>query len=132
MTHGRVLIVDDQSNWREVISSLLSDSGYDVKTASSVVEAWTLLDTETFDIAILDVRLVDKNPYDIQGIELLDQMRARLENRFPIIIMTGYSFEGMEEILRQNYGVRDFLKKGSSMFHDINAFRGRIASILYE
>jgi len=130
MNPSRILIVDDQQNWREVMSSLLSDSGYDVDTTESVFDAWKLLKSKTFDIAILDVRLVDRNPYDVQGIELLEQMKERLGERFPIVIMTGYSFEGLEETMRTKYGVRAFINKGTGMLQDIQAFRSLIASIL--
>jgi len=129
MTPSRVLVVDDQQNWREVMASLLSDDGHDVDVAGSVSEAWKLLDAKTFDIAIIDVRLVDRNPYDVQGIELLEQMKERLGERFPIVIMTGYAFEGLEETMRTKYGVRAFINKGTNVLQDIDAFRHLIASI---
>jgi DNA-binding NtrC family response regulator len=130
MNSWRILIVDDQENWREVMRSLLIDGGYGVDTAASVSEAWELLNTKRFDIAILDVRLVDRNPYDVQGVELLEQMKERLGERFPVVIMTGYTFEGLEEIMRTRYGVREFINKGTGRLQDISAFRDLIASIL--
>jgi DNA-binding NtrC family response regulator len=130
MNAARVLIVDDQQNWREVMSSLLADGGYSVDTAASVSDAWKLLDSKAFDIAILDVRLVDRNPYDVQGVELLEQMKARLGERFPVVIMTGYTFDGLEETMSTKYGVRAFIKKGTEVFQDIRMFRQLVASIL--
>ena len=101
-----------------------------METAASVDEAWQLLNARTFDIAILDVRLVDRNPYDIQGIELLEKMKDCLRESFPVVIMTGYSFEGLEEIMRTKYGVRAFINKGKDDLKDLVAFRKLIASIL--
>ncbi|MFC2036913.1 response regulator [Chloroflexota bacterium] len=132
MNRSRILVVDDQPNWREVITDVLRDAGDYVRGADSVASAWKLLDKEDFDIAILDVRLVDSNPYDIQGIELLEQMKEKLGDRFPIVVMTGYSFEGMEEILRTDYGVRDFINKGSAALQNLDAFRNRIYEIVLE
>jgi CheY-like chemotaxis protein len=130
MNSARVLIVDDQQNWREVMSSLLVDGGYAVDTAASVSEAWELLDSKVFDLAILDVRLVDKNPYDVQGVELLEQMKLRLGDHFPVVIMTGYTFDGLEKTMDTKYGVRAFIQKGADMFQDVRAFRQLVASIL--
>ena len=112
------------------MSSLLMDGGYAVDTAASVSEAWKLLDATAFNIAILDVRLVDRNPYDVQGVELLEQMKERLGKRFPVVIMTGYTFDGLEETMTTKYGVRAFIKKGTEGLYDIHAFRSLIASIL--
>ncbi|MBD3354286.1 MAG: response regulator [Candidatus Lokiarchaeota archaeon] len=128
MTSPRILVVDDQRNWREVMHSLFTDSGYNVDTADSVDSAWKLLREETFALAILDVRLVDKDPYDVQGVELLEQMKERLEDSFPVVIMTGYSFEGLEQILRDEYGVRAFVNKGT--LEDARDFKSLVASIL--
>ena len=100
----RILIVDDQQNWRDVISSLLASDGYEVNSVASTADAWRLLDNKSFDIAILDVRLVDDDPFDVQGIELLEQMKTRLGDRFPIVIMTGYSFEGQKKTVRFHSG----------------------------
>ena len=130
MTPPRILIVDDQRNWRQVMKSLLIGGGYDVDTAASVSEAWDLLDVKTFHVAILDVRLVDRNPYDVQGIELLEQMRERLKEHCPVIIMTGYAFEGLEEIIKTRYGVRAFVNKGR--LPGLHGLRNLIASILQD
>ena len=128
MPPPRILIVDDQKNWREVMRSVLIGGGYDVDTAATVSEVWRLLRTETFDVAILDVRLVDRNPYDVQGIELLEQMKERLKEHCPVIIMTGYSFEGLEETMKTKYGVRAFVNKGE--LPGVYGLRNLIASIL--
>ena len=130
MKTQHVLVVDDQENWREVLSSVLRDGGYEVDVAESVAKAWHLLNNNVYDVAILDVRLTDRNPYDIQGIELLDQMKAQLQDDCPVVIMTGYSFDGLEDRIRTQYRVRDFIKKGTTLLQDVSAFRHRIAAIM--
>ena len=127
---ARILIVDDQENWRSVLRSLFTDCGYEVDTAKSASDAWKLLEINAYNVAILDVRLVDSNPYDIQGIELLEKMKKRIEDHFPVVIMTGYSFEGLEEILRKRYGVQVFINKGEPILHDIKAFKALISSVM--
>ena len=53
----RVLIVDDEPDVLETLSSLLSMC--DVRQASTFAEAKELLDKEAFDIAVLDIMGVD-------------------------------------------------------------------------
>jgi two-component system, NtrC family, response regulator PilR len=129
MAEPRVLIVDDQPNWREVLSSLLSDLGWQTETASDLPEAKRKLAGNQFRAAIIDVRLVDKNPYDVQGVELLEYMQEHPELNVPAVIMTGYSFAGLEGAVKAKYGVRHFVDKGTK---DISEWRTRLASIMTE
>jgi len=53
----QILIVDDLEDWRRSLSGLLSDEGYAVRAVGSKAEALDALNTECFDVAVLDVRL---------------------------------------------------------------------------
>jgi hypothetical protein len=59
-------------------------------------------------------------------------MKKQLKGQLPVIVITGYTFEGLEETVRTQYGVRYFLRKGTEGLQDIHAFRRLIASILEE
>ena len=50
MPKARVLAVDDQRYFRELIEGLLTDEGYEVQTASSGEEALHILEREDFQI----------------------------------------------------------------------------------
>ena len=130
MRPKRVLVVDDQPNWQQVISSLLADSGYCVDTANSGSAAWTLLKSNTYDAMIVDVRLVDANPYDIQGVELVERIHSELQEPLPVVVMTGYSFEGLKEIMESRYGVKLFIRKGTPALQSVQSFRTLISSVL--
>jgi DNA-binding NtrC family response regulator len=124
----QVLVVDDQPNWRDVLTSLLTDMGCMVEAVGGLSEAQQLMKGDVFGVAIIDVRLTDDNPYDVQGVELLEHMQGQTDNPMPVVIMTGYAFEGLEETLKTRYGVQHFVKKGT--LQDIREFRAMLVSIL--
>ena len=55
MGKARILAVDDQRYFRELIEGLLDDAGYVVETASSGEEALHLLELQDFDIILTDL-----------------------------------------------------------------------------
>ncbi len=125
-----ILFVDDQENWRDVISCLLVDMAYDVKVASNIEDAWSLLNTFKFDLAIIDVRLDGKNFDDIQGLELLDRIKTQKFQSLPVIIITGYSFFGLVESVKAKYGVQYFIDKGTKDIMVTDNFRKLVAAAI--
>ena len=63
MAKARVLAVDDQRYFRELIEGLLTDEGYEVQTASSGEEALHILEREDFEI-------VEATPHSLIGVAL--------------------------------------------------------------
>ena len=83
--HGaeRVLVVDDDALLREVLTDILRDAGLEVETASTGTEA-----VAKFDVARVDVILSDVSMPEMDGIELLRQVRER-DVDVPVVLMTG-------------------------------------------
>ena len=50
MPKGRILAVDDQRYFRELVEGLLAEEGFEAQTASSGEEALRLLDQSRFDV----------------------------------------------------------------------------------
>ncbi len=85
---GTVLVVDDHSNWRDLLSTLLENDGHRVVTACSTEEAKSQLRNGKFDVAVLDMRLVD-DVFDVGGMLLLQEAK-RLHPSMKAIILTGF------------------------------------------
>jgi len=83
MTHGSILIADDEELIRRVLADTLTEEGYSVEIVDSGARAWARLQEQTFDLALFDIRMPDPNGLEI----LLRAQEARL--RTPIVIMTG-------------------------------------------
>ena len=80
----RVLVVDSSDDVRKMISETLDDAGYDVVEASNGVDALTAISGTPADMIISDLDIPG-----LDGLDLIQQIRSRKENRFvPIIMLT--------------------------------------------
>ena len=87
---GSVLVVDDHQNWRFVLRTLLEIERCEVSEAANLEGAKALLDNQHFDLVILDARLVDKEEFNVEGIELLYWIQTKFP-RTKTIVLTGYA-----------------------------------------
>ena len=53
----RVLVVDDEQGMRELLEIVLGGEGYDIVCASSPEEAQPLLERQTFNAVVTDLRI---------------------------------------------------------------------------
>ena len=81
-----ILIVDDERDIRELVAGVLSDEGYDCRTAGDSQSALDAVDERRPSLVLLDVWL-HGSPMD--GLEVLDAMKAR-EPDLPVIIFSGH------------------------------------------
>ena len=68
-----ILVVEDNDDVRNVITTLLSGSGFAVDTAATGWEAIALVDEKPFDMVVVDIRL----PGGLDGLEMARHMRLR-------------------------------------------------------
>ncbi|MEC7230906.1 MAG: response regulator, partial [Verrucomicrobiota bacterium] len=102
-----ILIVDDEKNTREGISIALEEE-YEVYMASGADEAFNLMEAETFDIVLTDLRMAGKS-----GLKVIDYAITQA-NRPICIMMTAYgNVETAVEAMRR--GAFDFLTKPVSL-----------------
>jgi two-component system response regulator AtoC len=99
-----ILIVDDEENARQHISSFLTSRGYESIEADGLAEARENLRQSKADIVLLDVQLKDG-----YGPALLEET-ASSPNRPPIILITAYGDVEMAVEAMKN-GAHDFLQK---------------------
>lgn len=100
----KILIVDDEEIITESLSNFLSSKNYYVKTADSILRAKSILENQTFDLILLDLKLPDG-----QGIELLDFL-AKEDEKPLVIIMTAYGTIG-DAVKAIKKGAYDFIQK---------------------
>jgi excisionase family DNA binding protein len=102
----RVLVVDDESSIREMLSKTLALAAYEVDTAADAAAALDLLRASRtpYDLLIADLKMPG-----IDGLTLIRQVRE-LQSTLRIIIITGYSTKS-SAIEAVNLGVSGYLTK---------------------
>jgi two-component system nitrogen regulation response regulator NtrX len=81
-----ILIVDDERDIRELVAGVLSDEGYECRTAGDSTSALQAVDQRRPSLVLLDVWL-HGSPMD--GLEVLDAIKSR-EPDLPVIIFSGH------------------------------------------
>jgi len=100
----KLLLIDDEEGYVTILAKRLAKRNFLVKTALSGVEAIRILRSESFDLAVLDLKMED-----MDGIEVLKVFKA-MEPEMPVIILTGH---GSETAAREGmeFGAFDYLIK---------------------
>ncbi len=100
----RILVVDDESSIRDLLSKTLALAEYDVDTASDGRSALERLRLYPYDLLIADLKMPG-----IDGLSVIREAK-RLKADLPVIIITGYSTE-TAAIEAVNLGVSGYLTK---------------------
>ena len=101
-----ILIVDDNSDIRNILNELIIDAGYKTRIAANYNQALSEIDKKMPDVAILDVKL-DKGDND--GIELLSHIKSKNKD-VPVIIITGHANVEMA-VNSLKHGAFEFIEK---------------------
>ncbi|OGW81399.1 MAG: hypothetical protein A3G33_00940 [Omnitrophica bacterium RIFCSPLOWO2_12_FULL_44_17] len=95
----KILVVDDEEDIREMLKSMLSDTGYDVILASDGKDALRKVYLMKPDLILLDISMPE-----IDGSEVCFELKKKeATKQIPVIIMTAMSdkdgqFAGMRMI----------------------------------
>ena len=99
----KILLVEDESNIRNLISTMLEALQYHVITATTCGEAETMFSSYLPDLIILDLGLPDKN-----GMELLKLVRSN--SLIPVIILSARADE-RDKVEALDMGANDYVTK---------------------
>lgn len=104
----KILLVDDEVGFAEVLSKRLSKRNMTVTAVFSGTEAIQTLRRQDFDVAVLDLKMED-----MDGIEIL-KIFKKLVPAMPVIMLTGH---GSEQAAREGLacGAFDYLTKPSDL-----------------
>ena len=108
---GKILIVEDYADWRQLLTGLLQREGYDVADVSTLQEARDQIDqTPDLDLAILDIRLVETDETNEEGMRLLGEIHQR-GGFTQVIMITGHGTMETQRKAFREYHAFDFFRK---------------------
>lgn len=81
-----ILIVEDESDIRDMIAGILEDEGYQARQAATSEEALEAVKARVPNLVVLDVWLKGSS---MDGIELLDRLKGNSPN-LPVIVISGH------------------------------------------
>ena len=91
-----LLVVDDEVDLREIVSSELEFMGAKVFQAENVSVAKNVMDTQKIDLIVSDIRMPGGT-----GIDLLNYIKSKSINVPPIILITGFADITVEDAFNQ-------------------------------
>ncbi len=100
----RILLVDDERSFSAALKAILEKNRYTVECAYDGLEALSFLETETFDVILLDVMM----PH-LDGYQLLSKIRGA-GNNTPVIFLSAKG-ETEDRIKGLELGGDDYLPK---------------------
>jgi len=104
MKNSHILVVDDAVDTLEMIQRNLIAQGYRISTATSVIEATHLLETQDIDLVITDLKMPKVN-----GLELVRHIRQNYKNT-EVMMITGYAtINGAVQAIKT--GAEEYLTK---------------------
>jgi DNA-binding SARP family transcriptional activator len=113
MLPARVLIVEDETEWQNIVGELLADEGHICRTAHNYESALARLDQESFNVVFLDMML---HEFDLPvrsgtGWRLLDYL-VEQRPRTKVIVLSGRATAGEAARLVRDYPIAAFIDKG--------------------
>ena len=103
---GRLLVVDDNDDNRDVLSRRLTQKGFLVAIAADGAEALSLIESQAYDLILLDVEMPG-----MSGLDVLSQLRVnRSQTQLPVIMVTARS-EGADIVEAFRLGANDYVTK---------------------
>lgn len=104
-TLQRVALLEDSAIEAESITRLFEDNGYKLVVCQSGTEFLRMLETDSFDMVVLDW-----NVPDVTGIEVLFQLRNVMQLGCPVLMLTSRASE-YDIVQALNHGADDYLVK---------------------
>lgn len=104
MSLGKILVVDDELEVRQLLQEFLSGRGYDVLLAASGMQALDAVDAQGPDLVLLDIAMPE-----MDGVEVLRRI-AMIDPPVPVIMVTANTDIGLTSRLLA-MGAVDYIPK---------------------
>ena len=121
--HKEILVIDDNPDIRLLVSSILKDQNFEVRTAANYDQAVFEINKKLPDLAIIDIKL-DKTDKD--GIDLL-KLVTKKNKQIPIIMISGHATVAIA-VEATRLGAYEFIEKPFSKEKILNYVKRALES----
>ena len=126
MSGRKVLLLDDSMLCLQLESSVLTQAGFDVRTACSLAEFETALESFTPEIILTDVRMPE-----MDGAQLCRRLKSRLKTgHVPVILFSSLPDDTLSE-LAEACGADGFFSKTRGLYQLVDRIEDFCESILW-
>ena len=116
-----VLVIEDESEIRELITLLLTRAGWSVATCSTALEALAKVEQSSFDLLVLDWMLPQ-----LSGVEFLKLFRQNKKNSMTAVLMLTAKTSPDDLVTGLEAGADDYVTKP----FEPNVFLARVKALL--
>jgi len=115
-TAKRILIVEDDRDYRDVLTELLEGEGFKIFDVENGQAGMDFLKNTDVDLVLLDLLMPE-----MDGVTFYNQMRNALKKNIPVIMLTNFVTtvrpEGVADfIIKSNTSLDEVLKKIKNIF----------------
>ncbi|MEZ6003859.1 MAG: sigma-54 dependent transcriptional regulator [Planctomycetota bacterium] len=122
MTRSPVLcIIDDDPGYRDLLQSVLTSEGFEVRTAADGRAGLACLDQGGVDLVLLDMRMPGMG-----GMEFLEQLQSR-PGHAPVVVLTAYA-DVRDAVDAMRAGACDYLDKPVDLYELLSRIRHHLGS----
>ena len=121
--HKEILVIDDNPDIRLLVSSILKDQNFEVRTAANYDQAVFEINKKLPDLAIIDIKL-DRTDKD--GIDLL-KLITKKNKQIPIIMISGHATVAIA-VEATRLGAYEFIEKPFSKEKILNYVKRALES----
>lgn len=121
----KILIVDDDAEFRSHLLEILHDEGYEADSASSAKEAFEKCQARKFDVVLMDFMMPR-----ISGIDALQELQKQ-QPKIKVIMITAFaSVENAVEAIKR--GASDYISKPFKIHNFLTTIRTVIEEAKFE
>jgi len=104
----KVLLIDDEKDFLEIMAERMGTRGMDVSTASSAEDALKLVEDHSYDAIVLDLQMPN-----MDGLETLKRLKEK-RPELQVILLTGHATVE-KGIQAMKLGAMDFIEKPADL-----------------
>jgi DNA-binding SARP family transcriptional activator/ActR/RegA family two-component response regulator len=103
MTHpSNILVVEDRTDWQDIICQAIAEKGYISHPAASYQEAVAELSAHEFDLAVVDPVLDASNRFNRDGLSVIQKI-GEMQPDLPVMVITGSLTHDLKASLQHLY-----------------------------